>query len=530
MRPVYTFDIETDPFAYGRLPRAFACALYDGRTTVSFWGPDCCAKMRQHLEYIPAGLIYYHNGGKFDIYHCMDWIVGNPMRVINRRIVEAEIQCANGNRHRLRDSWAIMPLSLARLTKGGATEKQDIDWQKLEAEVRDENKAEILDYLSMDVVSLWDRVTAFLERFGDYLTVGSMAMSELRKRHEFESLTKPVNDGIRGSYYYGARVECLEKGHLKDDFRIYDVNSMYPFVMRNFAHPIGTVMRYGETITSNTRFLKVRGRVTTKILPFLPYAYDPVTNSYAITIHEFIAAEECELFKCLEVVETLDIFEDATFGAFVDDFYYEKIKCQAAGDDIGEKLAKFALNSAYGKFAQDSAKYADWLITDGTYDCRAGGWEKAVGYKGDNQTFDYVMWQRPSERETVYNSAVGASITGAARSVLLRALAAADRPIYCDTDSIACRALSQDVVPDKTTLGGWKLEAEADEACISGKKTYAFFQKNKRVKSANKGVRDVTDDEFRRIANGEVITKRNNAPTYMLDGTAKFISRDIRMT
>lgn len=534
--PIYTIDVETDPFQYNRVPAPFAVGFYDGADYVHFWGDDCIDKMYGYLQGRPRGIIFAHNGGRFDIYQgMMKWIVGSPLRIINNRIVQAEIQ-GTYVQHQLRDSWSIMPYKLANM-KGGA-EKLDIDIRKLERRCRESHRAEIVEYLGMDVISLHEKVSRFFERFGDYLTVGSMAMHELKERHEFEELDKQTNDDIRQAYYYGARVECFEKGHLFGDFSIYDVNSMYPYVMKEYAHPIGGELRRGRRVTDNTFFLKVQGKPTTKIVPFLSYAFEDLTQSWAITRHEFDAAVECGLFDVHRVMETIDVFESGVFDTFVNDFYAERLECKARLDFVGEMLAKFALNSGYGKFAQDSMRYKDWLLTDGSYDCSVGGWDRRIIYNGARKQAQYVLWDRPSERNTVYNSAIGASITGAARSVLLRALAKSERPVYCDTDSIACASLPNDAVLDSKQLGAWKLEASADEACICGRKTYAFFKDGARVKAANKGVptwnpktrTGFSDKDFRAVANGRTVTISNDAPTYKLDGTVNFITREIRMT
>jgi len=537
--PIATIDVETDPFMYGRHPRPFAVAYYDGGDVTRFWGDDCMTKMFEHLEWCEPHIIFAHNGGRFDVYQgMMSWIMGSALRVINNRIVKATLQGRTA--HQLRDSWAIMPYKLANMK--GQFEKKEIDIAKLEGRVRESHKAEICEYLDMDVISLHEKCVRFFERFGDYLTVGSMAMKELRKRHEFEELDKESNDDIRARYYYGARVECFEKGHLFGDFKIYDVNSMYPYVMRTMRHPIsGNIRRGKKRVNDHTFFLKVQGNQLTPLRPFLPYAFDPVTESWAVSIHEFNAAVECRLFEPTKVVECIDFLDSGTFDTYVDDFYSERMDCRARLDFVGEMLAKFALNSAYGKFAQDSARYRDWLLTDGTYDCSPGGWERRILYAGQDRRLDYVLWDRPTERDTVYNSAVGASITGAARSVLLRALADCERPVYCDTDSIACESMSETAALDAKQLGAWKLEATADEACICGRKTYAFFKDGERVKAANKGVptwnkkagslsRGLSNDHFRQIANGGTVVIQNDAPTYKLDGSVQFIEREIRMT
>src|ERR1700734_1674074 len=193
--PIYTLDIETDPFKEGRFPVPFSAGFYDGVTFTYYWGSDCLQRMRKFVESQPPGIIYAHNGGRFDVYYLMDWIAGNPMRVINSRIIAADMVCDLGV-HSFRDSYAIMPFALGSYK--GKKQKLEIDIRKLEASVREKNKQEILEYLEMDCVLLHELCSAFHFKFGDKLTIGSTAMKELGKIHSFEKLDASWDKFIRG--------------------------------------------------------------------------------------------------------------------------------------------------------------------------------------------------------------------------------------------------------------------------------------------------------------------------------------------
>lgn len=169
---------------------------------------------------------------------------------------------------------------------------------------------------------------------------------------------------------------------------------------------------------------------------------------------------------------------------------------------------------------------------------------------GDN----YIVWSKSSLDTSRYNVATGASITGAARSILLRGIATAKQPLYCDTDSIICKDLPL-AKKDATELGAWKIEAEFDSAAIAGRKLYALFESRKEnikklrdkandkkkfdksigsdgslcVKQANKGVA-VSAIDIWNVCCGDVIVSNRDAPSYKLDGSHNFISRRVRMT
>jgi hypothetical protein len=154
---------------------------------------------------------------------------------------------------------------------------------------------------------------------------------------------------------------------------------------------------------------------------------------------------------------------------------------------------------------------------DGFYPCTI------VGFAG------YILWKQQNHSVKRYNVATGASITGAARSLLIRALAKATRPLYCDTDSIVCERL--DGVPiDPTKIGHWKIEKTGSRMAIAGRKLYALFDGKECVKMASKGVH-LSPTEIEAVARGKVITWKKDAPTFNFKThTSSYIKRDVRMT
>ena len=208
------------------------------------------------------------------------------------------------------------------------------------------------------------------------------------------------------------------------------------------------------------------------------------------------------------------------------------------------------LNSSYGKFAQNGENFFDWKITGGHERPTTESWKPAYVEKGG----EYIIWKRPllaKDVERIYkNVATGASITGAARAILLAGISTADRPLYCDTDSIICRNLP--LRTSNTQLGSWKVEDVGNILAIAGKKLYALFSYEKPelekgcewkqekvtlptgekvycIKKAHKGGK-LTGLEIYRIAMGETIVNRNPVPAKKLDGSVQFTERKFRRT
>ena len=510
--PIYTADLETDPFEHGLLVEAFVCGFYDGNTFVYFWGKNWLDKFIEHLKSIPPGIIYIHNGGKFDFFHMLKLFLGKMM-LINSRIVRAESPTG----HEFRDSLAILPFSLSKY------KKDDIDYNKLKKGVRQKHKAEIISYLKGDCVYLWELCSEFFKEFGDNITIGGTAMRELQKLHKFTTLRESEDAVVRDKYYYGGRVQCFRKGIVNAPLRIYDVNSMYPFSMKNYKHPIGKQIASTSKTNKNTCFISVLGK-NYGAFPVREKTggirFDVESGVFHVTRHEWDVAIRHGLFEPQKIISCVNFEDRSTFAEFVDKFYNLRNQAKIDGDDIRTLFYKFVLNSAYGKFAQNPKNYRDYQITgDGA---TVENWRP--DYVSDKS---HIIWSTPSKVFTRYNVATACSITGAARSILLEALAHAKNAVYCDTDSIICEEITGVKLDDKE-LGAWKFEGSGDKIAIAGKKLYAVFDGEKCIKKANKGVR-ITAAEIVRAAQGETIETHRLAPSYKLDGNHQFISRKVRM-
>lgn len=534
-KPIYTLDTETDPFKYGRFPRPFVAAVYDGQRYTSFWGDDCIERCHEFLQTLPPGIVYSHNGGKFDFLYFLKYLKNQECLIINRRIVKINLPCRDG-KHELRDSLAIFPFAL----KG--YQKDEIDYALMEQGKREKHRSEILEYLRGDCVYLYELCEAFHKRFGPRLTIGGTAMAEIRARHDFQTLSAEDDFAIRGGkdsegilrqgFYYGGRVQCFKKGTIKGKWKVYDVNSMYPFVMRNYLHPLCAPSWESRKPSKHTCFIVAEGK-NYGAFPQRTKAgltFEVEEGTFHVSIHEWKVALEHGLFEPTRIVKCINFGERGNFRQFVDDFYEGKKAAKLAGDKIHELMYKYVLNSGYGKFAQNPDHYKNYLITDQSEETVInmieGGWQGGEILEGEND--GYFVWERNADDHNRYNVATAASITGAARSVLLDAIARANDPIYCDTDSIICCSLDGVNFSD-SELGAWKLEAEADTACIGGKKLYALFSKRECVKQANKGAR-ITAAEIRKVCDGATVEYKRDAPSIGLDGSYRFLTRKVRMT
>jgi hypothetical protein len=571
-RPIYTLDAETDPFLYGRIPMPFAWGFYKDYTIKEWqgkgagychhtWGKNCTEEMMEYLSTQDAGIIYAHNGGRFDLFFLLKYIAANKkIRITNNRIILCYIPAANGGFHELRDSYKIFPASL------DSYQKTKIDYRKMERNVRNKHKKEIQDYLYDDCRYLHNICCEFLREYGNHLTIGSAALYHLKKFHDIgESLTWKEDRDIRSKYYYGGRVQCFVQGMVQQNMQYVDVNSMYPYVMANYYHPKGHPTEENRRIISDKTFFVTVEGINHNALPMRMQdggiRFDVKQGVFHCTIHEYLEAVKLGRFETHNILRTVDFEESIKFDAFVNHFYTRR---QNATDTL-EKCAKYSeewfhyklhkdlnknlLNNGYGKLGINPDNQLDYLIAApdeslfGWFDehqmCQGdcgiiddfGDRHYACnGYHFSGIFGDNFLWKKPSSYARVLHVAMGASITGAARSYLLRWIDHVEQPLYCDTDSLIFSGSLDGLPIHASALGSLKVEhADLDELAACGKKLYAIWRKGECMKVASKGGK-LTEEQMREIAIGGGAISYNAAPTFSLSGKTSFQMRTFRMT
>jgi hypothetical protein len=528
-------DCETDPFAPNFLVKPFAIGFDTGERYVDFWGDDCVKQFFEYLATLTAEgyefIIYAHNGGKFDFFFFLDYLDADQAPLImGGRLVKISFAGQE-----FRDSFAIIPQALS------SYKKDEIDYDKFKRETREKHRVEILKYLRSDCVYTRELIVGFHDMFGDKLTIASASLPMLNSFTGFEKISGDGFDERFRRYYFGGRNQCFETGVLLpkygSHFYVYDRNSMYPAVMRDELHPVSNRPELQTSIDKDTDFAFIEAE-NNGALPMRAedggLDFTVKYGKFYATIHEINAGLETGTLKIKRVIHAWKFDRKASFAEFVDQFYNLRLQAKANGDKVRDILYKFCLNSGYGKFALNPRKFKQWAMTIGEVPEPQATAAEPNGWALHSQCGDLFIWSRPNPRRGgFYNVATAASITGSARANLLRNIALAKRPVYCDTDSIICEGFAGET--NETELGGWKLEAIGDRIAIGGKKLYTIYNKQdlsergEAIKKASKGVR-LTPKEIIAVCNGDEIVYQNPVPHFSLDGSADFIERRIRAT
>lgn len=570
-RCIAILDMETDPFNAELKSdvKPFLCVLYsDEFEPVIIWeenfGKFICDVVRA-IEALPDHYtIYAHNGGKFDFLFLVSKLRGD-VKFKGRSLMAARI----GN-HELRDSSHIIPERLA------AFQKDKFDYSRNLKSERNHWKKEIIEYCIADCRYTLDIVKSFIETYGMKLTIGQASMAELRKYYNVKKINQGFDTQLR-QFYFGGRVECLQgRGHFVGDYRLYDVNSMYPAVMAQQAHPIGDFNDYDlrrgapndqtvfidlNCINRNALIGRDADGFTSATIPY---------GRFKTTIWEYDVALRYGLIDDVEINACWDCRSRSNFSDFILPLYDKRLSTKETMRELKDKALqttpafldlkkddifyKLLLNNSYGKFAMNPANYKEHYLTDPDKKPDAEWFKSVLELDHEQQisclqpmfvNSEFSIWQKPSPSFRYNNVGTAASITGAARAVLLQALQEAENPIYCDTDSIICRSLAK-VQLHKSALGAWDLEDEFSEVIIDGKKLYSVMHKKPKLLTPeqiadglhseytvkSKGTARLTWQDMTDMLNGGNVIKFNRAPTLTKFGTGSdnYMQRSIRAT
>lgn len=358
---------------------------------------------------------------------------------------------------------------------------------------------DLIDYNRQDVRIIVKAMREFIS-FIDKHDCGKFSMTRASQsfnayRHRFMGETlyihnEPEIKALERSAYYGGRTEAFRIGKIPGNgFVFLDVNSMYPFVMRNNLFPTKLV-GYRKDIPLE-RFTELAN------LFCCIAEVDLETNdpAYAVRIGEKICfptgrfrAFLCtgSLRKALKDRAINRVYRAAfykpgnLFSEYVDYFYPIKTKAREDGDRITERFTKFFCNSLYGKFGQ--RRFLQQVLSDNTNSgyYRIKHYDLVTGVTGiEYKLFNKIFIQYGSEDTPSTFTAVAAHVTESARLLLWSIIVSigVDRVLYCDTDSVVIPAAflpSVNYPIDAHVLGSLSVDKECGTLEINSCKDYSI--------------------------------------------------------
>jgi len=333
-------------------------------------------------------------------------------------------------------------------------------------------------------------------------TAGSTAMAAFLLGHYNTKIYIHNNEQaikLERDSYKGGRVECFFLGGLKNDkYYMLDVNSLYPYVMRNNEYPIKYVkLRHNVGVDSLGKSLRDKA-ITAKVLietdePVYAVRRErtvfPVGRFWTVlTTPELKYALDRGHIK--QVGDAVVYEQENIFKSYIDKIYSMRQEFKTKGNREYEQFCKYLMNKLYGKFGQ---KGEEWSKIGDCPD-EPDREELVFNMHGRRVTkIRYLLGQvfAMTGVGECFDSfpAISAHVTGYARLYLwsLMQKAGWGNYYYCDTDSLIVNRKGLFNLADtmsQTKLGYLKIDDTVSTVTIRGLKDYSTV-----TKTVTKGIR-----------------------------------------
>lgn len=410
------------------------------------------------------------------------------------------------------DSLKKLPFPIARIAKAFNLPvlKGDIDYQTYrspEHVLTPEERA----YIQNDIEILARAMSIQFEQGLTNITIGTDAMKDFKARlkakgtklfeNSFPVLDTETDSYLRASYKGGyTYVNPKYQGIDINGGCVFDVNSLYPYVMYEKMMPFGRPVKFEGQYEHDNEYplyiAKFRCEFTLKegYIPTIQIKgsrfneTDYLTNSEGeqvtltlTSVDITLMEEHYDVFN----VEWIDGYKFRQNNNFFKDYidYWSDIKKNSEG--AIRELAKLMLNNLYGKFGKNPNVTQKFpvLLEDGSV-------------KLDVRR-DYYGEKMEEYDEAVYIP-MGSFITSYAREKTIRAAQENyERFIYADTDSLHLvgKEFPTNIAIDSKELGFWAHETTFERGKFIRQKTYVeqFYITRKYPNQKKKLVRLYTD-------------------------------------
>jgi len=376
-------------------------------------------------------------------------------------------------------------------------------------------------------------------------TRGSTAMSAFLLRHYTTKIYIHNNaEAIRleRESYKGGRCECFYIGELNNDtYYTLDVNSLYPFIMRNNLYPVKYIkILHNISLQELYQWLKNYAVVAKVLIDTDEPIYSVRRYRTLFPIGRFtesLCTPELKYglaFKHIKRVDTAVIYEQENiFTSYVDKFYQLRQDFKSAGVAEYEELCKKMLNSLYGKFGQ---RGEEWLKV-GDAPNEIDREELIFSYEGHLcSKIRYLLGQIfiMTGKGECFDSfpAIAAHVTAYGRMYLwgLMQLVGKGNYFYCDTDSLivntrGMKRLEKEL--SQTALGGLKVVEQNKRITIWGLKDYSTEQKSV-IKGVRKNAVKIADDIYEQELwpSFTGLLRKGKVETYTVQTTTKHLYRN----
>ncbi len=371
-KKISVLDVETivkDKTKIEPLPEyfRFGVVLDEDGTTHKFISLDAMREFltsttRHGKKYLEGRTFWAHYASGFDYVLLFPDMLTDPrwnVIMSGSKIVRASYKLHGKNWVHFCDSHNLLPTKLVNLGEAVGLPKLTMDYtnEGLPSEKEWEYCIRDCEIVMKALVRMRELCSVLRP------TIAAQALSLFCRKYLPHNIYVSKLDDTFGESYYGGRVEAYHIGQCND--YCYDINSLYPFVMKNgrFPHPSYFVKRTNVNINDFLKILeKYEGNAVLKVevkpcaKPILPVKYNGKLLFPCGRIQgrwnfpEIRLAMQYNQIRILSVDEVVYTTQSIMpFVNFVTDLYNLRMMSTNEADKL---IYKFLLNSLYGKFAQ----------------------------------------------------------------------------------------------------------------------------------------------------------------------------------
>jgi hypothetical protein len=450
--------------------------------------------------------VYFHNFSRFDGILLMKYYASHGDKysikplMRNHRLYELSVYRGKKRLYRLRDSYTLLTTKLATLAKTLCPElgsKGSIAHDEVQVSNLKKLSAKLLDYMKQDIRLLggvmlkaqdiyWTQYKVDIE---NCLTLSALAMKIYRIRY-YDPNSFPIHipsrnedTFIRRGYYGGHADTYIPYG---ENLYYYDVNSLYPYIMKTFPMPPVWHGNFEDQELSNLYgFIEAYVECPTTInRPFLPYRDH--NNTLLFPTGSFVGVYFSEeLIYARNLGYTIIplrgyLFEKkpSPFDSFVSSLFGSRLEAKKAGNVAMAYVYKLIMNSLYGRFGINPKSTITEICNRERYDYlilrkdnlisgdQLSEYYYIVSYVSNKGNVDDSDWNPP----TISAVQIAAAITACSRIHMYQYISRPDC-YYTDTDSaILGSPLPEDEISSE--LGKLKMEYFVKKGIFLAPKSY----------------------------------------------------------
>lgn len=373
-------------------------------------------------------------------------------------------------------------------------------------------------------------------------TASSSAIDLFRRKFLGSKFWKQQESSvIKDSYkaYYGGRAEAFKRGlFLSENYsklNTYDVNSLYPYVLKAGVYPIPYEYFRTENIQMNdierglgTGYFELQTPKDIQI-PIIPLRSDKlrfpsglIKGYYDFATIKYAMNNDYELLSAKDGIVYEHSFRP--FKKFVDYLYKERLRLKS-DNNPAELVCKLLMNSFYGKFGYNYTNKEMLMGNAAAMDEMF--LHNAEIYPIDDTEEIFRVLKGDNAQIPPYVFPVFALMTTAyARIHMLNQykMIGAEHLIYTDTDSI----FTDRTIGTSSELGEMKLEESWEKLCIVKPKMYSgIFSESRKNIVKLKGMLRISEDGAEK-KDEDGITDFEDFMKRIADGEFKFMSHPFR--